>query len=99
MSAPGFAVVAAGTVAGESLHLQVFPTAMPLSFTLHCVWDSIEDDFPYPVYGLLEGSIMGQYIVIDVPWESGGTDSGSGTDPAGGDIPMAYSWTFTLNGS
>ena len=99
MNAPAFLVVAAGTAVDETLHLQVYPSTMPLSFSLHCVWDTIEDDFPYPIYGLLEGSIMGQYIVIDVPWESGGTDSGSGIDPSGGDIPMAYSWTFTLNGS
>lgn len=99
MNAPAFMVVASGTVVGENLHLQVFPTTMPLSFSLHCVWDTIEDDFSYPIYGLLEGSIMGQYIVIDVPWESGGKDSGSGFDPAGEDIPMEYSWDFTLNGS
>jgi hypothetical protein len=99
MNAPAFPVVVVGAVVGEDLQFMVYPASMPLSFTLHCVWDTVEDDFPYPVYGLLEGSIMGQYIVIEVPWESGGSDSGSGTDPAGGDIPMAYSWTFTLSGS
>lgn len=99
MNAPAFLVVAAGTVVGETLHLQIVPSTMPLSFSLHCVWDTIEGDFPYPIYGLLEGSIMGQYIVIDVPWESGGTDSGSGIDPSGEDIPMEYSWDFTLSGS
>jgi len=99
MVAPAFQVVAAGTVNGENLDLQVVPMSMPLSFTLHCVWDTVEDDFPYPIYGLLEGSIMGQYIFVSVPWENGGTDSGSGSDPAGGDIPMTYSWTFTLSGS
>ena len=73
--------------------------SMPVSFTLHCVWDTIEEDFPYPIYGLLEGSIMGQYIFINVPFEDGGTDSGSGSDPSGGDIPMTFDWTFTLSGS
>jgi hypothetical protein len=99
MVAPAFSVVAAGTVEGDDLLLQVVPMSMPLSFTLHCVWDTDDEDFPFPVYGMLEGSIMGQYIFVDLPWEKGATDSGSGIDPAGGDIPMAYSWTFTLGGS
>jgi len=99
MVAPAFQVVAAGTVEGDRLQLQVVPLSMPLSFTLHCVWDTIEDDFPFPVYGMLESSIMGQYIFVDVPWEKGASDSGSGTDPSGEDIPMVFSWTFALGGS
>jgi hypothetical protein len=99
MSAPAFPVVATGAVVGDNLELMVIPTSMPLSFTLHCVWDTVEDDFPYPIYGMLEASIMGQYISIEVLQESGASDSGSGSDPSGGDIPMTFSWTFTLSGS
>jgi hypothetical protein len=51
MVAPAFGVFASGSVSGDNLDLQVVAMTIPLSFTLHCVWDTIEDDFPYPVYG------------------------------------------------
>lgn len=99
MSAPGFSVIAAGTVSGDNLDLQVVAMTMPVYFVLHCTWDTIEDDFEYPIYGLLESSILAQCIYIEVPFGPGGTDSGSGIDPFGEDIPMEYDYTFELGGA
>ncbi|MBN2071073.1 MAG: hypothetical protein JW814_06400 [Candidatus Krumholzibacteriota bacterium] len=99
MSAPGFSVFASGVVSGDMIEMQIVAMSMPVYFNLHCVWDTEEGDFPYPVYGLLESAIIAQYIFIEVPFEDGGTDSGSGIDPSGEDIPMAYSYSFSLSGS
>jgi hypothetical protein len=99
MYAPDFSVVATGAQTGENIEFVVVAMSIPLNFTLHCVWDSIEEDFPYPIFGLLESSIMAQYIQVTLPLENGATDSGSGSDPAGGDNPMTWNYTVTLSGS
>jgi hypothetical protein len=99
MYAPAFSVVVTGAQIGDNLEFMVIAMSIPLSFTLHCVWGEVEDDFPYPIFGLLESSIMAQYIQITVPLENGATDSGSGSDPAGGDNPMTWEYNVTLSGS
>ncbi|MCD6380103.1 hypothetical protein J7M07_06635 [bacterium] len=97
MIAPEFSVVVTGAKVGNNLEFMVISMSMPISFTLHCVWESSEEDFDYPIFGLLESSMMAQYIVVTVPWENGGTDSGSGSDPNGGTNPMTWSYTIMLN--
>jgi hypothetical protein len=99
MYAPSFSVIVTGAQTGDNLEFMVIAMSIPLSFTLHCVWDGVEDDFPYPIFGLLESSIMAQYIHVMIPLENGATDSGSGSDPAGGDNPMTWNYTVTLSGS
>lgn len=99
MYAPPFSVVVTGARNGDNLEFMVIAMSIPLSFTLRCVWDDVEDDFPYPIFGLLESSVMAQYIQVTLPFENGATDSGSGSDPAGGDNPMTWDYSITLSGS
>ncbi len=99
MYAPSFPVIVTGARTGDNLEFMVIAMSIPLSFTLHCVWDDVEDDFPYPIFSLLESSIMAQYIQVTVPLQDGATDSGSGSDPAGGDTPMTWDYSVTLHGS
>jgi hypothetical protein len=99
MYAPAFPVIVTGTQTGDNLEFMVIAMSIPLSFTLHCTWGDVEDDFPYPIFGLLESSIMAQYIQVTIPLEDGATDSGSGSDPAGGDTPMTWDYSVTLHGS
>ncbi len=99
MYAPAFSVIVTGAQNGDNLEFMVIAMSIPLSFTLHCTWDDVDDDFPYPIFGLLESSIMAQYIQVTVPLQDGAADSGSGSDPAGGDTPMTWDYSVTLHGS
>ena len=68
---------------------------MSVSFTITCDPDD-PVDYPYPVYGLMEGAIIASEISLSGAREDGASDSGSGVDPFGGDDPMDYSYTVTV---
>lgn len=98
LSAPGFDVVVMGTVVGETLEFAAIAYSIPLSFVITCEQGDDTFDYPYPGHGYLESALIAQYISMSMPWADGATDSGSGSDPAGEDIPLTWSWTCTLSG-
>ena len=97
MSAPEFTVTVTGAVVGGNLEFTVVPTDMSIDFTLLCHWDEDDTEVPYPIFGLLESVIMAMDIFVDIPWQDGGTDSGSGSESFGEDIPILYSYSVTLS--
>jgi len=96
LSAPAFEAIVLGSATETSLEFQVLPISMPLSFVITC-HSNDPQDYSYPVHGMLEGAILGQYVVLNVPLEDGGTDMGEGTDDWGEDIPVHYSYTVTIS--
>ena len=98
LSAPSFDVVVMGEVTGETLDFAAIAYSIPLSLVITCDQGDDPVDYPYPIYGLLESALIAQFISVTVPWENGATDSGSGSDPSGGDIPLTWTWTCTLSG-
>ncbi len=98
LSAPGFSVVVTGAVVGGTLEFAAIAYSIPLDLVITCQQGDDQIDYPFPIYGLLESALIAQYISVELPWENGATDSGSGSDPAGGDIPLTWSWTCTLSG-
>lgn len=97
MSAPEFTVTVTGAAVGGNLEFTVVPTDMSIDFTLLCHWDEDDTEVPYPIFGLLESAIMAMDIFVDIPWQDGGTDSGSGSESFGEDIPILYSYSVTLS--
>ena len=97
MSAPEFTVTVTGAVVGGNLEFTVVPTDMSIDFTLLCHWDEDDTEVPYPIFGLLESAIMAMDIFVDIAWQDGGTDSGSGSESFGEDIPILYSYSVTLS--
>lgn len=99
VSAPSFAVLAAGTATDETLNFVVYPNPMmPVSFVITCQHGEDTVDYPYPMgEGLIEGSILTQDISISVARQDGATDSGSGSRSEGTDLPMNFAWDVTIS--
>ena len=99
VSAPSFAVLAAGTATDETLNFVVYPNPMmPVSFVITCQQGEDTVDYPYPMgEGLIEGAILTQDISISVARQDGATDSGSGSRSEGTDLPMSFSWDVTMS--
>ena len=96
--APAFEVEIEGTEDGDYFNFQIIPTSMPLTFTLHCVWDPDNPiDIPVPVYSNIEASIMGQDMFMEVLSENGASDSDSGSEGFGDDQPVDWSFSVTIN--
>ena len=96
VSAPPFGVVVAGTASGGQVTLQIAPEgAMPLSFEILCDPDD-PSSYPYPGHGLLEGMALTQDIQPAMALEDGASDSGSGSQDFGGDIPLTYTWSCSI---
>ncbi|RKX23357.1 MAG: hypothetical protein DRP45_10595, partial [Candidatus Zixiibacteriota bacterium] len=92
-----FEVAIVGSVVGDYLDFQVFAASLPVGFTVHCDTDPPIPDVTVSVYSNLLASIMGQNIFLHVLNQSGATDSGSGSEGFGEDIPINYTYSVTLN--
>jgi hypothetical protein len=96
LSAPSFDFVVLGSAREQELEFTILPAGlMPLMFVLTCFQDD-PVDIPYPPYGALEGSIITENIKITLPRANNATDSGSGSESWGEDLPMYYSYTATV---
>ncbi len=95
MNAPAFEVAVSGTAGEESFDFQVIPVSLPLVFTTYCEADP-PVTMPVQAYSNIEASIIGQSIFINVAKEDGATDSGSGSEGFGEDIPVDYTYSVTM---
>jgi len=97
--APGFPVALTGTATGGALEFVIIPMGM-MSVTYVVTCDPGQDDeidYTYPQMGFLESSIMSQCIdYVLTPVSGTATTTGSGTEPSGGDIPLEYSYSITI---
>ena len=97
VNAPAFPIMIMGTVADGQVELRFVPQgSMPLSFVMMCDRDD-PSDYPYAGHGLLEGMVLYEDVRPSMSFSDGATDSGSGSQDFGGDIPLEYEWNVTIH--
>jgi hypothetical protein len=97
LTAPAYGFTVTGTATEQTLQFAVIPNGlMPIDFVITCWHDGDPVDYHYPPYGAMEGSIIAAHINASLARENNATDSGSGSEGWGDDLPMYFSWSVTV---